>query len=48
MPEHPLHVGQRHRRVAGHPVSRRMTKIMQPPAAAQRGPARVNIALAAW
>ena len=37
MPEYPLHVGQRHGRVAGHPVSGRMTKIMKPPAAAQRG-----------
>jgi hypothetical protein len=33
MPEDPLHVGQRHGRVAGHPVGRCMAKIMQPPAA---------------
>ena len=37
MPHHPLQVGQRHRRVTGHPVGRRMTKVMQRPVRAHRG-----------
>ena len=33
---HPLQVGQRHGRVAGHPVGRRMTQVMQGPVRAHR------------
>ena len=37
MPQHPLHVGQRHLRVPGHPIGRGMPQIVQRPVRAQRG-----------
>ena len=37
VPEHPLHVGQRHLRVPRHPIRRRMPKIVQRPVRPQRG-----------
>ena len=48
VPEHPLHVGQRQRRVSGHPVGSGVTKVVQGPVGAERRAARANMARAAW